>query len=99
MTQVWMCASCHSLNEAAAKHCYKCRTARATGEYVDQTGAAGAPGTRAIAPRDPSLLGGILFGLVRRPWRRSSGTGSTSISHSAISGCPGWSGSRSPPES
>jgi hypothetical protein len=64
MTQVWMCASCHSLNEAAAKHCYKCRAPRATGEYVNQTGAAGAPGTRAIAARDPSLLGGILFGLV-----------------------------------
>lgn len=64
MTQVWMCSSCHSLNEATAKQCYKCRTRRSTGEYVDRSGAAGAPGTQAIPPRDPSLFGGILFGLV-----------------------------------
>jgi hypothetical protein len=64
MTQVWMCASCHSLNEATAKRCYRCRTARTTGEYVDATGKAGAPGTQATAPRDPSLIGGIFFGLV-----------------------------------
>jgi hypothetical protein len=59
-----MCSSCHSLNEATAKQCYKCRTPRATGEYVEQTDRAGAPGTNAIPPRDPSLIGSILFGLV-----------------------------------
>ena len=64
MTQVWMCASCHSLNEATGKQCYKCRTPRATGEYVESTGRLGAPGTQAIPRRDPSILGGILFGLV-----------------------------------
>jgi len=64
MTQVWMCSSCHSLNDAVAKKCYKCGTARAVGEYVDGAGRAGAPGTEAVAPPDPSLLGGILFGLV-----------------------------------
>jgi hypothetical protein len=58
-----MCGACHSLNAATAKHCYKCRTPRATGEYRDATGAPDAPGLRAIAPRDPSLIGGILAGL------------------------------------
>jgi hypothetical protein len=43
---------------------HKCRTPRATGEYVEQTDRAGAPGTHAIPPRDPSLIGSILFGLV-----------------------------------
>jgi hypothetical protein len=64
MTQVWMCASCHSLNDATAKRCYKCRTDRATGEFKDATGAPDAPGLRAVAPRDPSLIGGILGGLL-----------------------------------
>ena len=64
MTQVWMCVSCHSLNEATTKHCYKCRTPRATGEYVESTGRLGAPGTQAIPQRDPSIMGGMLFGLV-----------------------------------
>jgi hypothetical protein len=58
-----MCASCHSLNDATAKRCYKCRTDRATGEFKDATGALDAPGLLAIAPRDPSLIGGILGGL------------------------------------
>ena len=63
MTQVWLCSSCHSLNQATAKHCYKCRTPRSTGEYRDTTGASDAPGLRAVPPRDPSLIGGILAGL------------------------------------
>lgn len=58
-----MCGACHSLNEATAKGCYKCRTPRSTGEYHDATGASDAPGLRAVAPRDPSLIGGILGGL------------------------------------
>jgi hypothetical protein len=58
-----MCASCHSLNDATAKRCYKCRTDRATGEFKDSTGAIDAPGLRAVAPRDPSLIGGVIGGL------------------------------------
>ena len=64
MNQVWLCGNCHSLNDATAKRCYKCRTARAEGEVVDRTGAVNAPGARAVAPRDPSLIGSILLGLV-----------------------------------
>ena len=59
-----MCASCHSLNGAAAKACYKCRTPRAIGEFRDASGRPDAPGLRAVAPRDPSLIGGILGGLI-----------------------------------
>lgn len=59
-----MCASCHSLNEATAKRCYKCGTDRATGEFKDTTGARDAPGLRAFAPRDPSVFGGVLGGLL-----------------------------------
>jgi hypothetical protein len=64
MTERWMCVSCHSLNDAAAKRCYKCRTPRASGEYHDTSGRAGAPGVNAVPPRDPSLIGGILGGLI-----------------------------------
>jgi hypothetical protein len=64
VTQVWLCGSCHSLNDAVAKRCYKCRTPRETGEVRDPSGAAGAPGLAAVAPRDPSLIGGILGGLL-----------------------------------
>jgi hypothetical protein len=59
-----MCASCHSLNDATAKRCYKCRVDRATGEFKDATGALDAPGVRAVAPRDPSLIGGVFGGLL-----------------------------------
>ena len=64
MSQVWMCSSCHSLNDATAKRCYKCRAERAIVEHHDTSGALDAPGTKAIAPRDPSLIGGILGALV-----------------------------------
>jgi hypothetical protein len=64
MNQVWLCGNCHSLNAAAAKRCYKCRTERAAAEVVDESGAPNAPGARAVAPRDPSLIGGILVGLI-----------------------------------
>src|SRR5689334_18947199 len=64
MTERWMCASCHSLNDAPAKRCYKCRTPRATGEFHDASGRPGAPGLTAAPPREPSLIGGILGGLV-----------------------------------
>ena len=63
MDQMWQCSNCNSLNTAAAKHCYKCRTARMTGELTSRTGAVGAPGTNAVAPRDPSLVGSVLVGL------------------------------------
>src|SRR5215218_3031406 len=42
--QVWLCGSCHSLNNASVKRCYKCRTERSAGEVVDQTGSVDAPG-------------------------------------------------------
>jgi hypothetical protein len=61
--QLWQCSSCNSLNNASAKHCYKCRTPRSTGEVVDQRGASGAPGSHAVSPRDPSLFGSLLLGL------------------------------------
>jgi hypothetical protein len=63
MTDVWHCGACHSLNQASAGHCYKCRAPRATAEFHDATGAEDAPGLRAAAPRDPSLIGAILLGL------------------------------------
>ena len=64
MTEHWMCTQCHSLNSADAKRCYKCRTPRATAEFHDTGGRAGAPGLSAMPPRDPSLIGGIFGGLV-----------------------------------
>jgi hypothetical protein len=64
MTERWMCGSCHSLNDASARSCYKCRTPRATGEFRDASGRAGAPGLNAVAPREPSLIGGILGGVI-----------------------------------
>jgi hypothetical protein len=64
MNQVWLCGNCHSLNDAAARRCYKCRTERAAAEVIDESGAPNAPGARAVAPRDPSLIGGILVGLI-----------------------------------
>jgi hypothetical protein len=61
--QLWQCGTCNSLNSAAAKRCYKCQTERRSGEVVPGAGADGAPGTRAVAPREPSLVGSILVGL------------------------------------
>jgi hypothetical protein len=63
MNQRWMCASCHSLNDASASRCYRCRSPRATTEYRDASGSPNAPGLAAAPPREPSLIGGILGGL------------------------------------
>jgi hypothetical protein len=63
VTEHWMCGSCRSLNDAAARRCYKCRTPRTSGELVDASGRAGAPGLAAQPPREASLIGGIFGGL------------------------------------
>jgi hypothetical protein len=64
MTQLWMCGACKSLNEATATRCYHCRTARSAGEVIDRTGAPNAPGRAAVPPRDPSILGALILGLI-----------------------------------
>jgi hypothetical protein len=63
MQQLWMCGQCHSLNEATARRCYRCRADRATQEYVDPRGSPDGPGIAAVPARDPSILGALILGL------------------------------------
>ncbi|HEY0444088.1 MAG TPA: hypothetical protein VGC90_07695 [Candidatus Limnocylindrales bacterium] len=64
MQQLWMCGECHSLNDAVAKRCYRCSTKRTAAEVVDSSGSPNAPGVSAVAPRDPSLVGALILGLI-----------------------------------
>lgn len=64
MQQLWMCGQCHSLNDATAKRCYRCGAERKAAEVVDSSGSPYAPGVAAVAPRDPSVFGAFVAGLI-----------------------------------
>ena len=59
-----MCGNCHSLNDATATRCYRCRAERTSAEVVDRCGSPEAPGRAAVAPRDPSVFGALVAGLI-----------------------------------
>lgn len=63
MQQVWLCGNCRSLNNAEARRCYRCRSARSESERLPDGSEPSAPGLAATPRPNPSLFGAMVIGL------------------------------------